>query len=258
LSPNFQDDYKDPYAASSLSGSFIDDYKTPYMPSSLDPNFQDDYKTPYMPDANSDLFGGSDMWLGTNYYDAPSATNLLSDGNELALTSALLSGYGMADTPTNMAVYAPAINYSTQLAEIMNLANLPFKGEGFAGVDPNLLTNQYMGDWATDVLRSQQTRGGGINPYEVIQSYINAGQDPNSMGVMNLYGTTDEQQIKYAMDTIYGAAGVNMNPMMKTLLGNMIQMLGVQWIADPNKGQYENGFAEYLLSVPMIRQIMGG
>jgi hypothetical protein len=225
----------------------------------LSPTFQDDYKVgdPYV---GNDIFGGQGLTLGTNTYSPAAADNVLSD--PLALTSAILSGYGMGDTATNRGLYANAVAQTAPLFQLTNIAGMPFSGSGVT-IDPEtgmpvlpdeLLTNQAMGDYATSLLRSQQTRGGGIDPYAVLNAYFNAGADPNSIGSQALFGMDARQQYDYA-NAVFDAAGINMNPIMRNVLNAMLPALYTSYLS--NTGQYDNGFVEYLMTVPMIRAILG-
>lgn len=230
---------------------------------SLDPNYQDDYKLSQEEAARSggtlggDLWGNGDLTIGDNYYAAAAADDVLS--NPGALTSAILDGYGMGNTPTNQALYQNAVANANTLFELQYLAGQMFTGDTNAGayLPENAMNNQALGDFATDVLRSQQARGGGIDPYAVWDMYFNAGANPDSVGSQTLYGSTVEEQAQYAYAALVNAAGVNMNPVMRNLLTQLIPALATQYVASGGGTNFDNGFVEYLMTVPMIQNILG-
>jgi len=179
--------------------------------------------------------------IGDQTWTAAQVPGLFANAN--TLTSGVLSGLGMADTPTMRSIYAPSMANVDQLAFLIQMANQPMMGQELDSNNPlELITNQARADAAVDLLQSQQ--GAGYDPRYLMGLYVSSILDPNSMGARNYSNTTPANQVEDFANNM-SMFMMNGNPTMEPILTSMIRQAGNEYLLSG----YEHplGFAGWLV-----------
>jgi hypothetical protein len=179
--------------------------------------------------------------IGDQTWTAAQAPGLFANAN--TLTSGVLSGLGMADTPTMRSIYAPSMANVDDLSFLIQWANQPVMGTEFDSENPlALITQQDRADSAVDLLRSQQ--GAGYDPRYLMGLYVSSILDPNSMGAETYSNTTPANQVE-DFATRMSMFMMNGNPAMEPVLTSMIRQAGNEYLL--NGYEHPLGFAGWLV-----------